>query len=83
MEDNDRTRNDEGPNWGTKDQSGNAILKLILSGLLASYFQKEITELNQIWKSTHQNHLIKIAQLIMNLDQNNPIEVETLQVGFY
>ena len=27
MEDNDRTRNDEGPNWGTKDQSGNVILK--------------------------------------------------------
>ena len=29
MEDNDRTRNDEGPNWGTKDQSGNVILKMI------------------------------------------------------
>ena len=37
MEDNDRTRNDEGPNWGTKDQSGNAILKYFLSGLLASF----------------------------------------------
>ena len=35
MEDNDRTRNDEGPNWGTKDQSGNVILKRFLSGLLA------------------------------------------------
>ena len=40
MEDNDRTRNDEGPNWGIKDQSGNAILKCFLSGLIGIIFRQ-------------------------------------------
>merc|ERR1712126_47811 len=46
--------------------------------------QIEITELNQTWKLTNQNHQIKTVQLIMNLDQNeepwtSPFAVVTLQ----